>query len=1080
MVTDLEQMAAQLGPVVARELLTAASWGRTESDFRREATRILEEAGVAAGLTIIPRDEFAVARGRVDSVYNRLILEYKKPGVIKPSNQGRRNNDIIQQVKDYINDVAARERRDVQRLAGVALDGHYFIFVRRVGEGWSVDDPVPVNPASTTRFLRLLFSLATGAALVPENLLADFGPLTLRAQRAVQAFYQAIHNPGHPLVARLYEQWHLFYGEVTEYREWKAGLEKKGEFRRFVNGMGLKPDQVDPAKVIFAIHTYYALLIKLIATMAASRFAGGTNDMLARLASLTGDELKQALTEMERGGLFREYGIRNFLEGDFFGWYLAAWNENIAGVVSHLLQRLADYDPGALELAPENARDLLKKLYHTLLPREIRHTLGEYYTPDWLAERLIRMTLGTADLGHSDKRILDPSCGSGTFLVLLIKHIRKRAERNHKDPVLTLEAILNNVVGFDLNPLAVIAARTNYLLALGDLLSFRRGDISIPVYQADSILTPGRGTGLFDGDVYPLKTSVGVFRIPAILAGRQRMDILADVLDETVAAGTGVKAFLARFADAARLDPEELEATREDLVSLYRQLYTLHVQGLDGVWARIIKNAFTPLFLEQCDYVIGNPPWVNWENLPDEYRQEIRSLFEYYGLFPHGGMDTILGKGKKDIAMLMTYVAVDKYLRRGGKLGFILTQSLFKTSGAGQGFRRFRLPDGTPFGPLLVEDMVDLNPFEGATNRTAVAIFSKGREVKYPVAYSNWKKKQSGRGSSIGFDTPYEEVTSAKATFHQWYAEPVQEDDTTSAWITARLKALKALRRVMGGSSYTAHAGSYTGGANGVYWVEVTGKRPGGLVLITNVTEGIKRDVPRIQAAVEQDLLFPLLRGRDVRRWQANPSLYIIMAQDPATRRGIALEEMASKYPRTHAYLARFETILRNRATFRRYFGANDPYWSMFNISPFTFAPWKVVWREQASEFTAAVIGPVAGRPVIPDHKLMMVETHSNDEAYYLCAMLNSSPTLLTVTSYAVEIQMDTHILRHIKIPRYSPRNDLHRNLAKLSCAAHQAAAAGSEAEVRRLEAEIDRAAARIWQLSDEELAEIQRCLEEA
>lgn len=166
---DLDRFADEQGRVVAQKLLAAARQGGTESDFRREASRILEEAGKAADLTIIPRDEFSVARGRVDSVYNRLILEYKRPGIIRPTNQGRSNSGVIQQVKDYINDVAARERREVHRLAGVALDGFHFIFVRRVGDGWSVDDPVPVTPASTARFLRLLFSLSTGAALVPEE-----------------------------------------------------------------------------------------------------------------------------------------------------------------------------------------------------------------------------------------------------------------------------------------------------------------------------------------------------------------------------------------------------------------------------------------------------------------------------------------------------------------------------------------------------------------------------------------------------------------------------------------------------------------------------------------------------------------------------------------------------------------------------------------------------------------------------------------------------------------------------------------------------------------------------------------------
>ncbi|MDH7577333.1 MAG: N-6 DNA methylase [Bacillota bacterium] len=1079
---NLENLADELGRLVAQRLLAAARQGGTESDFRREAARVLEDAAAKAGLTIIPRDEFSVARGRVDSVYNRLILEYKRPGIIRPTNRGRSNSGVIEQVKDYIIDVATRERREVHRLAGVALDGFHFIFVRRVGEGWSVDDPVPVTPASTGRFLRLLFSLSTGAALVPENLIEDFGPLTLRAHRAVQAFYKAIHSSRHPLVAKLYEQWTLFYSEVTEYREWSAHIDSKNEFRSFIRGMGLDPEYTEPPKVFFAIHTYYALLIKLVATLAASRFAGGTADLLSHLAAKEGDELKEAFAEMERGGLFREYGIRNFLEGDFFGWYLAAWDGDIEGAVSQLVQRLAEYDPGALELAPENARDLLKKLYHNLLPREIRHTLGEYYTPDWLADRLIRVTLGTADLGNAAKRVLDPACGSGTFLVLLIKHIRERAARNKKDPAETLELILKNIVGIDLNPLAVIAARTNYLLALGDLLRYRKGDIDIPVYQADSILTPSRGKGLFDGDVYPLKTSVGVFRIPALFAEREKMDALANVLDEAVEAGIGEESFIARLVEPARLDPEEIEATRDDLVALYKQLRALHEQGLDGVWARIMKNAFTPLFLEPCHYIVGNPPWVNWESLPDDYRAQTRSLYEHYGLFPHGGMDTILGKGKKDISMLMTYVAVDKYLRHGGKLGFVITQSVFKTSGAGQGFRRFLLPDGTPFGPLAVEDMVRLNPFEGATNRTAVAVFSKGRGVQYPVTYTYWKKRAAGRGSAIGFDTPYEEVTREKITFHQWYAEPVNRGDATSAWLTARQRALQALHNVIGNSPYSAHEGANTGGANGIYWVEVTGRRPGGLVIISNITEGARRSVPSTQAAIEPDLLYPLLRGRDVRRWSATPSAYILMTQDSETRRGIPVDVMESKYPKLHSYLSRFEGILRGRAAFRRYFRDSDPFWSMFNVSQFTFAPWKVVWPWISTRVRAAVVGPVNEKTVVPEHNTSFVSFNSPEEAYYFCAVFNSAPSdALIVFSYSGGgggIAAPS-VLDRIFIPQFSSSNRIHLKLSDLAKAAHRAAAGGSEAEVQKIEAEIDRCAAQLWGLTEQELDDIEQSLEE-
>src|SRR5439155_22853269 len=111
-------------------------------------------------------------------------------------------------------------------------------------------------------------------------------------------------------------------------------------------------------------------------------------------------------------------------------------------------------------------RDLLKNLYHGLIPEAVRHALGEYYTPDWLAEH-------TLDLAHYDgnpeRTFLDPACGSGTFLLMAIQRTRQwLADRSVEwgSVVKKREAvdlIRHHIVGFDLNPLAVIASRTNYL-----------------------------------------------------------------------------------------------------------------------------------------------------------------------------------------------------------------------------------------------------------------------------------------------------------------------------------------------------------------------------------------------------------------------------------------------------------------------------------------------------------------------------------------------------------------------------------------------------------------------------------------
>lgn len=287
------------------------------------------------------------------------------------------------------------------------------------------------------------------------------------------------------------------------------------------------------------------------------------------------------------------------------------------------------------------------------------------------------------------------------------------------------------------------------------------------------------------------------------------------------------------------------------------------------------------------------------------------------------------------------------YLKPGGRLGFVITQSVFKTSGAGQGFRRFLLGNGEHIQVIAVDDMVALQPFGGASNRTSIVILGKGTQTKYPVPYNLWWKKVTGRSISTDFSL---DMVDEVASYRKFYAEPVDKKDLTSSWLTGKQKAIRAVKKILGQSDYEAHAGAYSGGANGVYWVNIIDKRPDGLVLVSNITEGAKREVENVQAAIEPDLLYPLLRGRDVKRWQASPSAYILMAQDPIKRRGIDEDEMKTSYPKTYAYLKRFEAVLRERKSR----GVSDmvetgaPFYTMFAVGDYTLAPYKVVWTRMA------------------------------------------------------------------------------------------------------------------------------------
>jgi hypothetical protein len=1078
---DIEAEIRARAAGLASQIREAAASSFNEAEFRTKVTRFIDEIAGKLKLNLYLREEYTLLDGRADAVYNRLVIEYEPPNSLRESNSYRANQHAIDQAKKYINGLVRRERHKPERLAGVVLDGNYFIFLRLREGVWHEEPPLSVEPSSTEHFLKLLASLSTELALIPENLMRDFGENTPTSRKAVSTLYKELTEARSPKVKALFEQWALQFGEVCDY-EAASKLKVESFARRF----GTAGQTVAPFPFFFCLHTYYATFIKLLAVQVVHYYAMprlGTN--LRQAAAFGSDQLKSYLEKVEDGEVFRQLGITNLLEGDLFRWYLDAWNEPIYDAVKGIVAALSNYSLVTLDVAPDTTRDLLKKLYQQLMPGELRHNLGEYYTPDWLAERLLNMLEVGKFEGNPDKRLLDPACGSGTFLVIAIKKIKEYAADKMLPESQVLEKILSNVVGFDLNPLAVISARTNYLLALGDLLQHRCGEISIPVYLCDSIMTPQEGQDFFTRGVLRFNTAVGPLALPRSLIDARFIDPLANFLEEAVKLNLSREQFIKLLTERFPLITGRDDRDIDVVCQLYDKLLGFEQQGINGIWARIIKNAFAPLFNSEFDYIAGNPPWVNWESLPEEYRRDSKPLWETHGLFPHGGMDTILGKGKKDISMLMTYVAMDKYLKKDGKLGFLITQSVFKTAGAGQGFRRFKLGDGKPLQVLHVDDMVKLQPFEGATNRTSVVILQKGRPTKYPMpSYLYWRK--TAKGKSIATTSRLEDVLEMTER-KQFAAQPVDENDLTSPWLTGRPKAIKAVKKVLGQSDYVAHAGCYTGGANGVYWVDIVDRRPDGLVLVANITEGVKKKVESIQMAIEPDLLYPLLRGRDVKRWQAEPSAYILMVQDPVERQGINEDEMKTSYPKTYQYLKRFGEVLRERKSR----GVSDmlekgaPLYTMFAVGDYTFAPYKVVWRYIATEFTCAVTSTCSGehlgpKLIMPDHRLMIVPLDIEQEAHYLCSMLNSSLSRFLVQNYVVETQISTHALQHVRVPKFNPADKVHKELASLSQNAHYAVSIGDEAGLREIiEPGVDELAAQIWGLTNEELNDIKTSLEE-
>lgn len=1101
----------EASPLADRIRSGADTAGASEEQLVMACDSLLADFARRLGLKWEPRGERSVAwleegkkrRGSIDRLFDRVVVEYERPGSLQPTNNAPANQHAIRQVRNYMDGLIAGEGWQEKSVAGVVLDGYRIIYCR-YGQGtWIQEAPLDVNAGSVGRLLRLLLTFQR-PPLLPDLLLSRFGAESEITTGAVTALYETLVAKPLPLTQALFRQWQDFFADIAGLSP--ETLAQKKELIRFAARI-VGREEPDPACLLFSLYTYSALLTKLLAVLAVTPFfLTDDSDRLATWAAGESDDRRERLRDVESGEFFRRLGITNFTEGDFFGWYCGEWTPKIADSVRAILQALSEYDPDTVEQAPEQVRDLLKRLYHGLFPRAVRHDLGEYYTPDWLAERLLSQLdpdlfgeVPTDENARQEKaarvkdrlastRFIDPACGSGTFLVLILRRLRQWAREcgvSERDILLPAVTEAQNVMGFDLNPLAVISARANYLLAIGDLLHPGDDLIEIPIYLADSIVLPakGNGEGLFDTEAnnyrLPLRGVGEVFTVPEQIADSTRMRTLATLLRVDIEREVGRGAFVQVAERLLGVTGRQYYRIKETLGDLYDTLFRLHKEGKNGLWADIAKNMFMPLFVKKADFVVGNPPWVNWESLPQEYRDRSREIWVKYGLFGHKGFETILGKGKKDVSTLLAYVAADLYLRDGGRLGFVITQSVFKTA-AGQGFRRFKLGNGEPLKVISADDFSAIQPFEGATNRTATVILQKSRPNVYPVPYNIWRKRP---GPRIPFSARIEDLP-AYLVNQAAFAEPVVASDPGSSWLTGSKMANRAIRKVLGRSAYTAHAGAYSGGANGVYWLQRIGTNVDGTVRVRNMTEGTKREVREGLHNLEADMLFPLLRERQVTKWRTapEPDIFFLMVQDTKTRRGIEVNTLSNQLPRTFAYLRSFEPILRERPAYKRYFRPSDAFYSMFNTAEYTFSPIKVVWGNIASRIEAAVIHSPAERPLIPQHTVTMVALDDIDEAHYLCALINSTPFDLAVRSYSEEGGKSfgtPHVLENIAIPRFVPENAAHLRLAELSRMAHDMTKkAEPAAGLADVETEVDECAASVWGLTAEELATITRASE--
>lgn len=958
----------------------AARAGKTEQDIQSDIRAILLYGGLnleADDLAEITLEAQVGGGRRIDIEAGFTVIEVKKDDLQAKADK---KAAAVEQLSGY---VASRAERTGQRYVGVLTDGVSWFLYQLLPDGEMNEVSAFTLRGDSSDIENLVVwleaVLATGHQIKPTQ---------LEVERRLG--YQ---SPGFLLdMADL----RTLYDQCAN----QPGVQLKRELWGRLLGKALGENFQDDDE-LFIRHSYLVATAELIAH-AAVGFQIGTFDSHTLLS----------------GELFREKSITGVVEADFFDWPIEAPGGD--KFIRSLARRVARFDWAHVE------HDVLKALYESVIDAETRKSLGEYYTPDWLAERMVDEVV-TDPL---EQRVLDPACGSGTFVFWAVKKYIEAAEAAGWSNRQILDEVSSHVFGVDLHPVAATLARVTYLLAIGlERIQGERDHVSVPVFLGDSVQWE-EDHSLLTSQGLTLYTSDGVEFFARELHFPER--VVADVVRFDRLVGELTRMATSRkpnskppAIDVVLSEHDVHPDDREAVNTTFKILCDLFDEGRNHIWGYYIRNRARPFWLaregNRVDVLVGNPPWLSYRYMDVTTQKRFRELSDERNLWAGADVAT-----HQDLSALFVVRSAELYLRVGGRFGFVMPAAVLSR----QQYKGFR--DADYAGKRTATRVQFGEPW----NLTGIdpTIFPVPSSVVFGVKSAD--AQPMGNSAS---------AWSGNLGSHQ------------GGWndVAKKIETVETVASVSEDAPKSPYGAIFSQGASLVPRVLVTAEEapagplgvPAGKIAVRSARSSLEKapwkNLPGLAATIGDRYVKPMLVGTSVAPFRVFTSGLAIVPRvggelvDGSDPRIESDSGLASWW---RAAEAAWE---ENRAKSSTLSLLDQIDYRSKLSNQFPLATHRVVYTKAGTNLVASrVVDPQA----VIDHKLYWAPVGSVEEGQYLAAILNSDTLqqrvkpLQSVGQFGPR-DFDKYVFA-IPFPLFDRENEDHRRIAKLGGKAEEVAAA--------------------------------------